>query len=375
MHDSISPRHWRRWAGWLAAPAIVLAVIVALQAWTLPEYALTPGDARAVGPLVSIHGLAAAPPRHDILLTDVYLQTLTAWQWLVMHFESHVQFVSSADLLEPGVPASELGAQGYLEMYDSQQAAAVAGLRALGWSVPARGTGAVVTAVVGSSPAQRARLAVGDEIVGVDGHRVRSSCDLVRAIHNLPAGTHVRLRVAPVHISAIGRLTWRPARTIEATSAQRGAPDVVSGCVGVTGAARSWLGIAVEDGVAYHLPADVHVNTRSIGGPSAGLAMTLAIIDQLSRHPIAGHAVVAATGTIAPSGQVGDVGGVAEKTVAVQRAGATVFLVPTVEVATARSAASPGLRVIGVRTLAQALAALARLGGAAPQPLQAPPGS
>ena len=375
MHDPISPRRRRRWIGWLATPAILLVAILALQAWTLPEYALTPGDARAVGPLVSIHGLAAAPPRHDILLTDVYLESLTAWQWLVMHFQSHVQFVSSAELLDPGVPPSELGAQGYLEMYDSKQAAAVAGLRALGWSVPARGTGAVITAVVGSSPAQRAGLAVGDEIVGVDGHRVASSCDLVRVIHNLPVGTRVRLRVAPVHISAIGRLTWRPVRAITATSARPGAPAVVGSCAGVTGAARSWLGLAVEDGVAYHLPGDVQVDTRSIGGPSAGLAMTLAIIDQLSRHPITGHAIVAATGTIAPSGQVGDVGGVAEKTVAVQRAGATVFLVPTVEVATARAAASPGLRVIGVRTLAQALAALARLGGAAPQPLQAPSGS
>ncbi len=353
---------------------MVLAAILALQAWTIPEYALTPGDARPVGPLVSIHGLATAPVRHDILLTDVYLQTLTAWQWIVMHFQSHVQFVSAADLLDPGVPASELSAQGYLEMSDSKQAAAVAGLRALGWSVPAHGTGAVVTAVVGSSPAQRAGLAVGDEIVGVDGHAVASSCDLVRAIHGLPAGTRVRLRVAPVRISATGRLSWRPVRTMEATSVRRGAPAVVGSCAGVTGVARSWLGLAVEDGVAYRLPGDIQVDTRSIGGPSAGLAMTLAIIDQLSRRPITGHAVVAATGTIAPSGQVGDVGGVAEKTVAVQRAGATVFLVPAVEVATARSVASPGLRVIGVRTLAQALAALARLGGAPPQPLQAPSG-
>ncbi len=375
MHDPIPPRHRRRWTRWLTGLAVVLAAILALQAWTIPEYALTPGDARAVGPLVSIHGLATAPTRHDILLTDVYLQTLTAWQWIIMHFESHVQFVSSAALLDPGVPASELGAQGYLEMYDSKQAAAVAGLRALGWSVPARGTGAVVTAVVGASPAQRAGLAVGDQIVGVDGHPVASSCDLVRAIHDLPVGTRVRLRVAPVRISGTGRLTWRAPRTIEATSGRPGAPAVVGSCPGVTGAAHSWLGLAVEDGVAYHLPGDVQVDTRSIGGPSAGLAMTLAIIDQLSRHPITGHRVVAATGTIAPSGQVGDVGGVAEKTVAVQRAGATVFLVPTVEVATARAAASPGLQVIGVRSLAQALAALAQLGGAAPQPLQAPPGS
>jgi PDZ domain-containing protein len=71
-------------------------------------------------------------------------------------------------------------------------------------------------------------------------------------------------------------------------------------------------------------------------------------------------------------GNVGDVGGVAEKTVAVQRAGAKYFIVPQVEVATARANASPGLTIIGVTTLHQALQALTRIGGAKPVPLTAP---
>ena len=62
-------------------------------------------------------------------------------------------------------------------------------------------------------------------------------------------------------------------------------------------------------------------------------------------------------------GNVGDVGGVAEKTVAVQRAGAKYFFVPQVEVATAKGAAGPGLTIVGVTTLAQALRDLRALGG------------
>jgi PDZ domain-containing protein len=69
---------------------------------------------------------------------------------------------------------------------------------------------------------------------------------------------------------------------------------------------------------------------------------------------------------------VGDVGGVAEKTVAVQRAGATIFFVPDVEVSTARSAAGPGLRIVGVSSLHQVLTDLHRLGGASPVPLTKP---
>ncbi|HQU00627.1 MAG TPA: PDZ domain-containing protein, partial [Acidimicrobiales bacterium] len=84
-----------------------------------------------------------------------------------------------------------------------------------------------------------------------------------------------------------------------------------------------------------------------------------------------GH-VVAATGTMSANGTVGDVGGVAEKTVAVQRAGATYFIVPQVEVATARANAAPGLTVLGVTSLAQALKDLRALGGVTPTALTRP---
>jgi PDZ domain-containing protein len=100
--------------------------------------------------------------------------------------------------------------------------------------------------------------------------------------------------------------------------------------------------------------------------------MTLCIIDELSRGSLTGHHNVAATGAIDQFGDVGDVGGVAEKTVAVQRAGAQYFIVPQIEVATAKANAAPGLHIIGVTSLEQALRALRRIGGAKPVPLTAP---
>ncbi len=140
----------------------------------------------------------------------------------------------------------------------------------------------------------------------------------------------------------------------------------------MSGAGTSYLGVAIEDGMSYRLPAQVSIYTANIGGPSAGLAMTLTLIDKLSRKSISGNQPIAATGTISANGDVGDVGGVAEKTVAVQRAGAKYFFVPEVEVATAKSQAKPGLKIIGVTTLAQTLRDLRALGGAAPQPLTPP---
>ena len=92
----------------------------------------------------------------------------------------------------------------------------------------------------------------------------------------------------------------------------------------------------------------------------------MGIIDKLSGGDLTGKRIVAATGTIDPAGDVGDVGGVAQKTIAVERAGATVFFVPPQELAVARSTATPQLHVYAVSSLTQALRILQRLGGTMP---------
>jgi PDZ domain-containing protein len=87
------------------------------------------------------------------------------------------------------------------------------------------------------------------------------------------------------------------------------------------------------------------------------------VIDLLTPGELTGGEVVATTGTIELDGSVGEVGGVAQKTIAVKNAGATLFLVPSGELEEARRFAGDDLRVETADTLEQALAALARLGG------------
>jgi PDZ domain-containing protein len=346
--------------------------IIGLHSWNLNEYALTPGDATPVAPLVKVTGVATTTHQGAIMLTDVYLSSLNAWQWLTLHFSSHVQFVGADELVEPGVPTEELGAQGYLEMSDAKQAAEVSAFNALGWKTPGTPTGAVVTSVNAPSPARTAGLHVADEIVAVDGTAVTSSCGLVRAVHGLAPGTTEHLTVDRAKISPAGIITYRPPSMVTLISGVTPSDEGASGCAGVSGVSKSWLGVELEDGNSYALPAKVTITTNNIGGPSAGLAMTLTLIDVLSKNSISGNQSIAATGTMDVHGNVGDVGGVAEKTVAVQRAGAKYFFVPQVEVATAKSAASPGLTIVGVTTLKQALRDLRKIGGAAPEPITRP---
>jgi PDZ domain-containing protein len=351
---------------------LILVGVVVLDKWPINEYAITPGNATPVAPLVRITGVSSETHRGKIMFTDVDLQSLNGWQWVIMHFDSHVQFINSDELVEPGVPTAELDAQGYLEMSGSKQAAEVAAFDALGWKTPSTATGAVINSVEAPSPAYSAGLRVADEIVGVDGKSVDSACSLIVATHLVPAGTHVRLSIKRARISSSGVITYRSPSTLNVTTAKPPAGMAASGCSGVAGVGTSYLGVSIQDGLSYKLPARVSIDTANIGGPSAGLAMTLSLIDKLSRTSISGNQPIAATGTIDVEGNVGDVGGVAEKTVAVQRAGAKYFFVPQVEVATAKANAKPGLTIVGVTTLAQALRDLRALGGAVSQPLTPP---
>jgi PDZ domain-containing protein len=109
----------------------------------------------------------------------------------------------------------------------------------------------------------------------------------------------------------------------------------------------------------------VTLRLADVGGPSAGLLFTLGIIDKLngdgSGGDLTGGRTVAGTGTIDSAGQVGPVGGVALKTQAAKRDGATVFLVPQAECADAKAELPKGLRLIPVTTLKGAIDALVSL--------------
>lgn len=116
----------------------------------------------------------------------------------------------------------------------------------------------------------------------------------------------------------------------------------------------------------------VTLELADVGGPSAGLLFSLGIIGKLvgdgSGADLTGGKNIAGTGTIAVDGKVGAVGGVALKTQAAKRDGATVFLVPKAECADARAELPTGLRLIPVTTLEGSVSALRalRTGGSVP---------
>ncbi len=110
------------------------------------------------------------------------------------------------------------------------------------------------------------------------------------------------------------------------------------------------------------LPVHVSVSTPDVGGPSAGLAFTLGIMDVLTKGSLTGGQKVATTGTMDLNGCVGPIGGMHQKVLAVKASGAVEFLVPRSEYTEAEKYAG-SLKVVPVDDTDDALAALTALGG------------
>jgi PDZ domain-containing protein len=126
------------------------------------------------------------------------------------------------------------------------------------------------------------------------------------------------------------------------------------------------LGVGVIE--APWAPFAIHFNLANVGGPSAGLVFSLAVIDKLTTGDLSGSNFVAGTGTIDSDGKVGSIGGITHKIFAAHDAGATVFLVPADNCDEAKSAHQDGIDLVRVENLGGAVDALKALsaGGEAP---------
>lgn len=116
------------------------------------------------------------------------------------------------------------------------------------------------------------------------------------------------------------------------------------------------LGVGVVD--APWAPFQIDFNLANIGGPSAGLMFSLAVVDKLTTGDLNDGKFIAGTGTIDSEGKVGSIGGITHKMLAAHEAGATVFLVPADNCTEAKSAPQDGMELVRVETLTQAVDAL-----------------
>ena len=94
-----------------------------------------------------------------------------------------------------------------------------------------------------------------------------------------------------------------------------------------------------------------------VTGPSAGLLLALALVDDLLPDDLTRGRVIAGTGTIDATGNVGRIAALPAKVAASERAGAEIFLAPA-DQADEAAAAATTMTVVGIHTLDEALRVL-----------------
>jgi Lon-like protease len=243
--------------------------------------------------------------------------------------------VIPADVYNPqNLPERIQQQQGLAQMSASQEIAAAVALRKLGYHVASSGVD--VSAIDVGAPADGV-LKPGDVILSAEGQDISTPDDLRRVMEGVKPGETVSLQIERAGVE----------QTVTVgTKASTDTPP------------RAIMGILIEP--KLDLPVKISINTGQIGGPSAGLAFALDIIDELGPTDIDHGKRVVATGEMALDGSVEEIGGIKQKTFGAREADADVFLVPDANAAGARKYAD-GLRIIPVSNLSEALAALATL--------------
>ncbi len=340
-------RSIRRWVFGMVG-FVVAAVVAGGLLLDVPYVALVPGSARDTEPLLAVEGIEEYPSDGELLLLTVRFQTRpNLWEYLWLRMDGDAEVVPEQNIFGDRTP--EENREFNLElMNDSKRVAVAVALEQLGYD--AVQTDAVVVQQVEAAQPADGVLDPGDSIVSIDGQPTPDTTTLVDILGARRPGERIELVV-----ESFGA---EESRRIEVELADH--PDKPG---------SGFLGIRPADRLRFNDDFDflVEIDSGSVGGPSAGLAFTLAVLDQLTDGELTGGRTVAVTGTIDAAGQVGAVGGALQKTAVVRDLGVDTFIVPTAlgesQIEALVEKADGEIDIIPVSTVEEALDALGGLGG------------
>jgi PDZ domain-containing protein len=327
------------------------------------RYAVVPADASPAGSRLSVSGLKEYDDSNHILFVTVREPQIQLFEWWLSKGNPGTSALDSYEDIYGNVTPDQDEQIAFRDMRNAKNDAYYAALQKLGYPVSISWGPPVVeqlsclaeddTGKCTQRPSAAEVLQPNDQITSIDGSPVNLEPDLAPAVAK-----------------------HKPGDTITVGFTRNG--KAMTGSVKLIAAGddgRPLIGFTPADTRVVTIPNNIKINfaTEGIGGPSAGLSFTLTLIDRLSAGDLTGGKKVAVTGTIDVDGNVGAIGGLQSKATAVRDAGAKYFIVPfnqgAADIAAAQKAAGPGVKIIPVKTLDEALAALQQIGG---QPFVAP---
>lgn len=346
--------------GWLLLVAVLAMSAVRIQRWEV-----APGEAMKVGPRISFVKSSGDVPTRYANANGIHFVTAFGAQLSVLDsilgwIDPHVRVETPKERfgdLSPG----DSRRLGYQSMVGAKQIAEYVAMRKLGLDARLMQGDILVEQLVCTGKPEKYSacdvLEIGDTIAGMNGTPVSTLTKLAELMSDRKVGETVSLSVVP-YDAAAKKKDPSKARTVEVELMED--PDTPG---------RAIIGFVPADTRTVTLPFEVEISTGGIAGPSAGLAFTLALLDELTKGNLMGRGKVVATGTINEDGTVGAIGALEQKAVAARERGATLFLVPKgqsdAEVAKARVAGGKSVKIVTVGSVDEALAALGQNGGEA----------
>lgn len=309
--------------------------------------AFEPGPTADALDATRVSGATTYEPSGAFLVTTVAVEAdLDVAEWIQASLSPRIQLIDREVLFPEDTDREDVRRQNAALMQVSQLDATIAALRNLGYDVDESFDGAEIVQLTSPTAIEDDALQVGDIIVAVDGQAVADNTEVGEVIGSHAPGDVVEITAR--------RGSETVTASVELIENPQGADE-----------SRGYLGVFLVSHL--ELPVEVDIDAGAIGGPSAGLVFALAIVDLLEPEDLTGGAVVAGTGTIDRDGNVGPIGGIAQKIIGAtsprgDQAPATVFLVPRGNFEAAQKAAvDREVLLVPVDTLDEALSALGTL--------------
>lgn len=286
---------------------ITLLIIVAIFFgffYSLPYYISKPGMAKELDTIVDVDG--GYEGDGSFMLTTVRMGKANLVSYIRALFSDYQEIYPLEAIRDETETDEEYNVRQMYLMSSSKITAIEVACKKAGIPVEYKFHGVYVLNVVEDMPAD-GKLRPGDRIFEVDGKKIKSSEQFVNYIAGKKAGDVVTL-------------TFKREGKVKKESLElRPFPDEEN---------KVGIGIGlVDDKEAVTVP-EIEIRTDNIGGPSAGLMFALEIYDQLTKEDLTRGYRIAGTGTLAPDGKVGRIGGIEQKVIAAHKSGAEIFFAP-----------------------------------------------